>query len=48
MSIANVLGTKLGQVIGSRFVHDATTLADRVDRLEELSTLIHDHKEPHV
>lgn len=45
VSVANVLGTKLGQVIGSRFVHDATTLAERVARLEDLSIHIHDHKE---
>ena len=43
VSVANVLGTKIGQLIGSRFVHDATTLAERVDRLEALSPHIHDH-----
>ena len=42
VSIANVIGTKIGQMIGSRFVHDATTLADRVARLEALSPHIHD------
>jgi hypothetical protein len=36
VSAANLFGTKLGQVIGSKFVHDATTLtvAQRLDRIE--------------
>ena len=42
VSLANVFGTKLGQIIGSRYVHDATTLSERVARLEALSPHIHD------
>ncbi len=45
ISAANYAGSLIGVKFGSRFVHDATTLNDRVARLEELSTLIHDHKE---
>lgn len=41
VSLANLFGTKLGQMIGSRYVKDATTLADRVARLESQSTTIH-------
>jgi len=42
VSAANLFGTKLGQMIGQRYVTDATTLADRVARLEALNTRIHD------
>lgn len=34
LSAANLFGTKLGQMIGHRFVTDKTTLADRVAALE--------------
>lgn len=34
VSAANLFGTKLGQVIGHRFVTDKTTLAERVAGLE--------------
>jgi len=42
VSLANLFGTKLGQIIGSRYVKDATSLADRVTRLETLNPHIHD------
>lgn len=34
VSTANLFGTKLGQVIGERFVSDKTTLAERVAAIE--------------
>ena len=37
VTTANLLGTKLGQVIGARFITDATTLAERIRRLEAIS-----------
>lgn len=37
VSLANLFGTKLGQVIGHRFVTDASTLAERVARLEAMN-----------
>lgn len=42
VSIANYVGSVIGTNIGKRFVPDATTLAERVARLEALSTQIHD------
>ena len=36
VSVANLFGTKTGQVLGHRFVKDATTLSERLDRLESL------------
>ena len=38
VSAANLFGTKLGQVIGHRFVSDKTTLAERVASLERTMT----------
>ncbi len=34
VSAANLFGTKLGQVIGARFVSDKTSIAERVATLE--------------
>lgn len=45
VSAANLFGTKLGQMIGQRFVTDATTVADRLARLESIHTI--PPKEPH-
>jgi hypothetical protein len=44
VSAANLFGTKLGQVIGSRYVTDAGSLAERVARLESVT---YNPKEPH-
>jgi hypothetical protein len=41
VSAANLFGTKLGQMIGAKYVTDATTLAERVARLEALNPHIH-------
>lgn len=43
VTLANVFGTKGGQLVGQRYVTDATTLADRVARLEALNPHIHDN-----
>ena len=42
VTLANVFGTKAGQLVGQRYVTDATTLAERVARLEALNPHIHD------
>lgn len=34
VGLANLFGTKLGQVIGSRYVRDKSSLVDRVSALE--------------
>jgi hypothetical protein len=44
ITVANVLGTRMGSAIGNRVVRDATSLADRVARLEDLNPQIHDRQ----
>lgn len=39
VSAANLFGTKLGQLIGHRFVTDASSLAERVARLESVQSI---------